>query len=451
MRPPSLRHRSRTRAFAALAALLALAGCARELETDQARLCRMALPALLAPDAVPLIETQREDDDGRGLDLTFRARADAALQSEHCRFRRPGRPLHSTELIELTLDGNALSATNLYFLIRFWLATPQGRAADPAPLGLTASLPNVPPKAAYALQQALDALPSTAIYALLASAYSLIYGLIGRINLAFGALAAAGGYGAAFGAAIYAGAPPGWTLASAAAVGVWVALGWGLASGMALTPLREANAQRFLVATVGLALFLGELLRLTQGVRPNWVAPVLNAPFGIARAGDFVVTTSADALFSAAVGLTASLALAAAMRASRFGRQWRAYADDSLAAALFGVAPQALFLKTFALASALAGLAGFVTTMFYGAVGYDSAATLGLKALVAAILGGVGSISGALLGAVALGAFEAFWTATFPADYRDVAVYSLLALALALALRPGGLFGAPENSGRRWT
>ena len=434
--------------FAALAAVLTLSGCARELETDQARLCRMALPALLAPDAAPQVETQREDDDGRGVVVGFRERAGAPLQVEQCRFRRPGRPLHSTELVELTLDGARLSEPNLYFLIRFWLATPEGRAADPAPLGLTSNLPRVSPRAAYAGQQALDALPATAIYALLACSYSLIYGLIGRINLAFGALTAAGGYGAAFGAALYVGAPPGWTLASAAALGVWVALGWGVASGAALSALREANAQRFLVATVGLSIFLSELLRLTQGVRPNWVAPVLNAPFGLARAGDFVVTTSADALFSSAVALAASLALVAVMRASRFGRQWRAYADDPLAAALFGIDPRAIFLKTFALASALAGLAGFVTTMFYGAVGYDAAATLGLKALVAAILGGVGSISGALLGALALGAFEAFWSATFAADYRDVAVYALL--ALALALRPSGLFGAKENSGRRW-
>ena len=68
---------------------------------------------------------------------------------------------------------------------------------------------------------------------------------------------------------------------------------------------------------------------------------MLNAPFGLARAGDFVVTTSADALFSAAVALAAGIALVLAMRLSRFGREWRAYADDALAAALFGVDPDA--------------------------------------------------------------------------------------------------------------
>ncbi len=437
------------RIVVALLLALALASCARVLETDQARLCRMALPALSASDASVSIVSQREDADGRGVAVVFRDRPGGPTRAAHCRFLRPGRPLHSNELVELTLDGKPIGATSLYFLIRFWLATPEGRAADPQPLGRVADLPRVSMPAAYALQQTLNALPSTAVYALLAAAYSLIYGLIGRINFAFGALAAAGGYGAAFGAALWTGAPPAYVLMTAGALGVAVALTWGVACGAwALGPLRGATGQQVLVATVGLAIFLSELLRLTQGLTPNWVAPVLNAPFGLARAGDFIVTTSADALFSAGVALAAGVALVAAMRFSRFGREWRAYADDALAAALFGVDPDGVFLKTFALASALAGLAGFVMTMFYGAVGYDAAATLGLKALVAAILGGVGSVPGALIGGLMLGGFEAFWSAYLPIDYRDVATYALL--AMLLALRPGGLLGARENMGRRW-
>jgi branched-chain amino acid transport system permease protein len=434
-------------AVLAALALAALTSCARELETDQARLCRMAAPALSPPDAHVDIVAQSEDEDGRGVRVSFRANEEP--HEAHCRFVHAGRPLRSAELEALTLDSEPLSLPRLFFLVRFWLATPEGIAADPAPFGRIDALPRVPPGVAYALQQTLNALPSTAIYALLAAAYALIYGLIGRINLAFGALAAAGGYGAAFGAAMLAGAPPAYVLMSAGALGVAVAAGWGVATGVfALSPLRNATGQQILVATVGLAIFLSEALRLTQGSRPNWVAPVLNAPFGVARAGDFVVTTSADALFSAAVALAAGSALVAFLRLSDFGRRWRAYADDQLAAALFGVDPQAVLLQSLALASALAGLAGFVMTMFYGAVGYDAAATLGLKALVAAILGGIGSVAGALIGGLLLGGFEAGWSAYFSADYRDVATYALL--AILLALRPGGLFGARENSGRRW-
>jgi branched-chain amino acid transport system permease protein len=84
--------------------------------------------------------------------------------------------------------------------------------------------------------------------------------------------------------------------------------------------------------------------------------------------------------------------------------------------------------------------------MFYGAVGYAYGTTLGLKALVAAILGGIGSIPGAFLGGLLIGAFEAVWSSAFPIDYRDVAIFSLL--AILLTLQPGGILGGPESGGR---
>jgi branched-chain amino acid transport system permease protein len=135
------------------------------------------------------------------------------------------------------------------------------------------------------------------------------------------------------------------------------------------------------------------------------------------------------------------------MKATPFGRQWRAYADDPLAAEMFGIDPKAIFAKTFALASAMAGLSGFVMTVFYGSVGYGASTALGLKALIAAILGGIGSVPGAFLGGLLIGAFEALWSAMFPIDYRDIAVYSLL--AVVLILRPGGILNLSAYSSPR--
>ena len=433
------------------AALTGLAGCAATLETDQARLCRMALPALSAPDVRLTILNQREDSDGRGLVIGYRAQDLEGASAEHvawCRFRAPGRPLRSEDLVGIEIDGEALSDAKRYFLVRFWLATPEARAADPAPLGDVATLTNLPPPLAYALQQAINGLPITAVYALLAAAYSLVYGLVGRINLAFGELAAAGGYAAALGAGLTAGAPPGQILAVALVYAVFVAGTWGVATGRwVFQPLHRATGQIALVATVGLALFLQEFLRLTQGSRLNWVSPILNAPFGVARAGEFVVTTAPNALLAAGLAFFAGAGLIALMTWSRFGRNWRAYADDPLEAQMLGVDPSAIFARTFALASGFAGLAGFVLTMFYGSVGYGSATTLGLKALIAAILGGIGSVPGAFLGGLLVGAFEALWSTAFPIDYRDVAVFSLL--AIILTLRPGGILGSRESGPAR--
>jgi branched-chain amino acid transport system permease protein len=438
---------SRRQVFRLIVVLAAamLAGCSPALETDQARLCRMTLPALMPEAARIAIVAQRPDADGRGLSVAFTARTPGEEPRDHlaaCRFREPGRPNESRDLVSVTLDGRSVSEARLYVLIRYWLATPEGRAADPAPLGDVSALPLVPHPLAYGLQMALDGLPLAAIYGLLAAAYSLIYGLIGRINFAFGEMAAAGGYAAAIAALAMVGWPPAPLLTVAFALAAAVAASWGFAAARAVfIPLRHARGQQVLVATVGLALFLRELLRLAQGDR-SWMSPELNQPFALARAGDFVTVATPMAFLSSAVALAAGLGLVIVFRYSRIGREWRAYADDPLAAELMGVSPAAITARAFALSGALAGLAGATMTAAFGAVGYGLSATLTLKALAAAIVGGIGSLPGAFLGGLIVGAAETGWSALFPIDYRDIAVYALL--TIFIALRPSGLLGQRE-------
>ncbi|HEU4380690.1 MAG TPA: branched-chain amino acid ABC transporter permease, partial [Hyphomicrobiaceae bacterium] len=127
---------------------------------------------------------------------------------------------------------------------------------------------------------------------------------------------------------------------------------------------------------------------------------------------------------------------------SRFGRTWRACADDPLAAELFGVDRGRVLFQTFALASLLTGLAGYVATIYYGTFGYVGGVSLGLKALIAAIVGGIGSVPGAFLGGLLLGLVETTWSALFPIEFRDLAVFALL--VFLLIVRPGGLFGLNE-------
>jgi branched-chain amino acid transport system permease protein len=429
-----------------LIAAAMLAGCSPALETDQARLCRMALPALMPQEARIAIVAQEPDADGRGLRVAFTAQAPGEAPQNHlaaCRFREPGRPRESRDLTSLTLDGQPVSEARLFFLVRYWLATPEGRAADPAPIGDVSALPHAPHAIAYGLQMALDGLPLASIYALLAAAYSLIYGLIGRINFAFGEIAAAGGYAAAIAAIAMAGWPPAPLLTGAFVLAAAVASAWGFASARAVfIPLRQARGQQALVASVGLALFLRELLRLAQGDRSSWMSPQLNQPFALARADDFVAVATPMAFVVSAVALAAGLSLVVIFHYSRVGREWRAYADDPLAAEMMGVSPSATTARAFALSGALAGLAGAIMTAAFGAVGYGLSATLTLKALTAAIIGGIGSLPGAFLGGLIVGAAETGWSALFPIDYRDIAVYALL--TIFIALRPSGLLGKSE-------
>jgi branched-chain amino acid transport system permease protein len=416
------------------------------LETDQARLCRMALPVLTPQEARIAILAQKPDADGRGLSVSFTAQKPGEEPQNHlaaCRFRYPGRPRESRDLTSLTLDGQALSESRLFLLVRYWLATPEGRAADPAPIGDLSALPVAPHAIAYGLQMAVDGLPLASIYALLAAAYSLIYALIGRINFAFGEIAAVGGYAAAMAALAMLGWPPAPLLTAAFVLAAVVASAWGFAAArVVFIPLRQARGQQLLVATVGLALFLRELLRLAQGDRSSWMSPQLNQPFALARSGDFVAVTTPMAFVVSAVTLAAGLSLVAIFRYSRLGRELRAYADDPLAAEMMGISPAAVTARAFALSGALAGLAGATMTAAFGGVGYGLSATLTLKGLTAAIIGGIGSLPGAFLGGLIVGAAETGWSALFPIDYRDMAVYALL--TIFIALRPSGLLGNSE-------
>ena len=406
-------------------------------------MCRIILPAIVGPDEAVHVISTLSDNAGTGIAVRFYTEGKQGRSRNlaiHCQFEGGNNTVGHFVLKGLNAPQGEMSATQLYFLDRFWLKTDAAWVSDPEPVAGAERALALPPTLAYALQQILNALPLAAIYALLAAAYSLVYGLVGRINLAFGEFAAVGGYAAIFGVMLGSGGGSFTAIGLALALGIACAIFHGVVAGrLMFAPLANSGGQTMLVATVGLALFLQEYLRLTQGASLRWVGPILNTPVPVARAPGFVVTVTQVALLSAGIAALAACALLMGMRFSRFGREWRAFADDARAAMLFGVNPSSIFATTFALACAFAGLSGSLMTLFYGAFGYGASTALGLKALVAAILGGIGSVSGALLGGLAIGFFEAFWLSYFAGEYRDLAVY--LILIGLLMFRPGGFFG----------
>jgi branched-chain amino acid transport system permease protein len=430
---------------AGLALACACAGCA-VVDADRARVCRSIVPALNASDAVLEIVSTTALPRADGVRIAYRVQTGAGPLNRfvECRFAAGGHAAPDRErLVGVATEAGPLGEVRLHMLKRFWLER-EGAAADPEPVANAAQAPTLPRPLAIGLQHVVAALPPVAIYGLLAAAYSLVYGLVGRINLAFGELAAVGGY-AAFLAFALVGTSPGAgaALTLALLLALTSTLSYGVAaSRLVFAPLMRLTGQQVLIGTIALAIVLQEALRLMQGAKPLWVRPLFNTPHAIARSGDFVVTVTPLAMAAVLLCLIAVLALLLFMRASRFGRAWRACADDPVAAALFGVDRGAVLLETFALASLLAGLAGYVVTVYYGTFGYAGGIVLGLKALLVAVAGGIGSVPGAFLGGILLGLSETLWSALFPIEFRDVATFCLL--VAFLVLRPNGLFGLNE-------
>ena len=431
---------------------LTLAGCDLGIDPDQARLCRIALVALEPDGAIEITHQSGTVNAGGGMSsvrLDYGLVAPEAPRRKgflECQFAGSGaQPL---DLVGARMKEGALSLPRLFVLQRYWLGTPEADRADPEPVFRLAAAPLVSPITALVLQYLMSALPSIATYGLLAAAYSLIYGLIGRINLAFGAYAAIGAWAGLI--AVAAVSSPSLVIAAGAALAaaLWAAVWHGVAiARWIFAPLRRATGQQGLVATVGLALVLDEYLRLAQGPVPRWITPLRIAPVAVARSPGFSVTVTPMSLMIAFVSSAAALMLLLVMARTQFGRDWRATSDDAGAAALLGVDPNATFVKSFALASALAGASGGIVVLTYGSFGPALGATLGLKALLAAVLGGVGSVPGALLGGLALGVLEALWSAFFPIEQRDLVVFVVLVVALIGC--PGGLLGYRDGAPRR--
>jgi branched-subunit amino acid ABC-type transport system permease component len=431
--------------FAVLLLPLAVTGCGRATDSEQLRLCRL-VPAVLHPDGTAIREIRVAPAPlGRsGVRIDYAAREPGTPSRVHfvvCAFGGTTFERDRLDLVAVETGEGLAGEARLLYLKRF-LAQAEREGGEPLS---RQGLPQLPAAAAYALQQLVNAIALAAVYALLATAYSLIYGLVGRINLAFGEIAVLGAYGAIGGVAAAVALGVGDAIAGLALAFVLAAAisaGWSLAVGrVVVAPLhaRHRLGQPILIATAAVALSVQEFLRISQGARERWTPPVFNQPIALARAEDFIVTVTPMQIVVAILGLAAACGVLLLLGKTRFGRAWRAFADDPGTAALFGVDGKRLLASTFLLAGLLAGLTGWIVAAYYGNISFSMGAMLGLKALVAAVVGGIGSVPGAFLGGVCVALIEAVWSAYFDITARDIVVFSLL--IVVFVLRPGGLLG----------
>jgi branched-chain amino acid transport system permease protein len=361
-----------------------------------------------------------------------------------CRFGGSGFQRDRLRLVGvITAREGALSEIGVFMLRRYWLDLYEGQdtvGAEPAG-GVALWSRDL----LYFLQLGVNGITLGSLYGLLAIGYTLVYGIIGRINLAFGEIAIIGAYTTfvAVTALALLGFGP-LPLALLAVLALVAAIGatYGLATErLVFRPLREVPSQAPLIATLGLAIFLQEALRLLQGADDRWVQPVFSAAHHLSAAPGFALTVNTSQLMVIAVALVLYGALWLLMSRTGFGRAVRACADDVAMAALCGVNVERTVALTFALGGAYAAIAGFVVLLRYGGVSFHEGFLLGFKALTAAIVGGIGSVPGAMLGGVLIGALEVFWAGYVNLQYRDVATFALL--AVVLIWRPHGLLGQP--------
>jgi branched-chain amino acid transport system permease protein len=291
----------------------------------------------------------------------------------------------------------------------------------------------------YFLQQTLNGLSLGCVYALIAIGYTLVYGITGVINFAYGPLYTVGAFvlvaswaGTAMGLPV-AGAL---TLATAAGLVTGAAFGWGMER-MVFRPLRGAARAVPLIAAIGLAVALQEWIRLSQGPRTRYVLVAERTTWPLVENPSFTVYVSLGHVIVGLATLAIGLALWWLDRRTAFGRAQRAVAQDQGMARLLGIDVDRTIGRSFMLGGALAGLAGVFAAAQYGVVTFKTGALIGLKALTAALLGGIGSLPGAALGGMLVALSEAYTAAYISSEWREVAVFSLL--ILVLVFRPQGL------------
>lgn len=285
------------------------------------------------------------------------------------------------------------------------------------------------------LQQTINTLINASIYALFAMGYALVFGVLDILNLAHAAIFTIGAF-----AAVQAVLAWSWPLALAIPFGVLVGGVAGVVLDLvAVEPLRARGAGFLspLISTIAAALIFENIVFSRFGP-DSYSFPFGAFPEGAIQIGDAVVQPVQIFIVGLAVLLMAGLTLM--LRYSKLGKAIRAVAANPMAAQLMGIDARRTVAITFFLASALGALAG----IFYGlnlrdAIAFDMGDTVQLRGLAVIVVGGMDSIPGVLLGALALAASETIGVVTVGSSFRDAIAFGLL--FLILLLRPSGLLG----------
>ena len=295
----------------------------------------------------------------------------------------------------------------------------------------------------YFLELFLGGLTRGSIYALIALGYTMVYGIIELINFAHGEIFMIG----AFTALIVSGVLTllGWNTLAIIVIASIVAVIYSAAYGytiekIAYKPLRNAPRLSALISAIGMSLFLQNYVLLAQ-TSDFLPFPNLIPEFAFLEPYTHFIRSSELVIF--VVTAAVMVALTFLIKFTRIGKAMRTTAQDKMMASLVGIDVNRVISVSFIVGSATAAIGGVLIASHIGQINYYIGFIAGIKAFVAAVLGGIGSIPGAVLGSLVLGWTESFFTGYVSSDYEDV--FAFLFLVLILIFRPAGILGRSET------
>jgi branched-chain amino acid transport system permease protein len=281
------------------------------------------------------------------------------------------------------------------------------------------------------LQQLVNGLSLGSIYALMALGYTMVYGIIGLINFAHGDVYMVGAF---FGFWLITGLGMGIVPALILTM-IFTAILGMIIERVAYKPLRNSTRITALITAIGVSYLLQNLMIYLVG--PEVRAFPTSLPNLSMDLGLFTISTQQVVIFIVTIILM--IALQYIVKQTKMGQGMRAVSVDADAARLMGISVDNIISFTFAIGSALAGAGGVLVGIYYNSIAPTMGLTPGIKAFVAAVLGGIGSIPGAMLGGIFIGVIESMVSMIGLSTWRDAAVYFIL--IIVLVLKPSGLLG----------
>ncbi|WP_434525840.1 high-affinity branched-chain amino acid ABC transporter permease LivH [Photorhabdus asymbiotica] len=298
----------------------------------------------------------------------------------------------------------------------------------------------------YFLQQMLNGVTLGSTYALIAIGYTMVYGIIGMINFAHGEVYMIGSYVSfiVIAALMLMGIDLGWLLITVAfltSIVIASTYGWSIER-VAYRPVRHSKRLIALISAIGMSIFLQNYVSLSQGSRDLALPSLITGQWVLGESDGFSASITAMQLTIWIVTFLAMLVLTIFIRYSRMGRACRACAEDLKMTSLLGINTDKVISLTFVIGAAMAAVAGVLLGQFYGVINPYIGFMAGMKAFTAAVLGGIGSIPGAMIGGLILGISEALTSAYLSTEYKDVVSFALL--IIVLLFMPTGILGRPE-------